>query len=97
MLVGDILLLLLIAGLVGYGGVALARMHGRSKAIRHIPAPALGSEDVPIADRLTHYYRIAQRSVRLLEHLRNDDYTIAPLLPADTKKQIDQIVNDFYE
>lgn len=92
----DLAGLLVIAALMVAGGKYLAAQHGTNKAIRHIPAPALGAGDVPIADRLTHYYRLAQRSVRVLERLRGD-YTVSPMLSEEDRRTIDQIVNDFYE
>jgi hypothetical protein len=94
--VADIFFAVLTVGLLLWG-VSYLRARARTAgAMRDVPAPALGDRDVPIATRLTHYYRLCQRSVRVLERLV-DDYTVGPMLSPEDRDRVRRIISDFYE
>jgi hypothetical protein len=95
----DILVLLLLIG----GGFIVLRWlssknesHKETSALKTVPPPALGQGDIPIAERLTTYYRLSQRSVRVLDRLVND-YSVGPMLSEEDKMKAKKIINDFYD
>lgn len=92
----DLLIVFLIVGGCVAGTTYGFKRLSVSRSIRHVPAPALGSGDVPIAHRLTTYYRLCQRAVRVLDRLEHD-YSVGPMLGADDKREMREIVNAFYD
>lgn len=92
----DILGVIALIGVVIIGAKHYSGNHSSNKMLKSVPAPALGAGDVPIAQRLTFYYRLAQKSVRLLEHLQ-EDYTVSPMISPEDKIKIKRIIADFYE
>src|SRR3954468_15109361 len=94
--VADIFFAVLTGGLLLWGGRSPRGRAAAGRAIRDGPAPAFGDRDVPIATRLTHYYRLCQRSVRVLERL-GDAYTAGPMLSPEDRDRVRRIISDFYE
>lgn len=94
-IIGGAIVLLVIA--VGGGTVAYLLAQGKQRReLAHTPAPALTAGNDSTNVKLRQYYRLSQRSVRVIENLLARDRMV-PCLDREERSELEAIVNEFYE
>lgn len=94
MIAADLVVLLLIVGAVG--ALVYRRQTRGERALGHVPAQAIHPGDKPFIEQAADNWRLAQRAVRVVRDIVDDD-DIWPLLPAETLQQARHLVRDFYD